>query len=118
LTLNPDFTLLSSGKTFSSGLKSAIAFHENAGGCQVDFDFVFFFVLLTFLPSPATSAEVIARKEREPVVCRLPLTAAAKTGRAMELSSPIPSLVPSLVLNAMVTFGDSGTMVLVRDDPV
>jgi hypothetical protein len=33
-----------------------------------------------------------------------PADAAAKTGRAMELSSPVASLVPSLVLNAVVTF--------------
>jgi hypothetical protein len=34
-------------------------------------------------------------------------TAAVKTGRAMELSSPVASLVPTLVLNAVVTFGGS-----------
>ena len=33
-----------------------------------------------------------------------PADAAAKTGRAMELSSPVASLVPSLVLNAVMTF--------------
>ena len=31
--------------------------------------------------------------------------AAAKVGRAMELPSPVASLIPSLVLNTVVTFG-------------
>jgi len=31
--------------------------------------------------------------------------AAAKVGRAMELPSPVASLIPSLVLKAVVTFG-------------
>src|SRR5689334_20421401 len=31
---------------------------------------------------------------------------AAKTGRAVELPSPVASLVPGLVLNTVVTFGD------------
>ena len=31
--------------------------------------------------------------------------AAGKVGRAMELPSPFPSLIPSLVLNAVVTLG-------------
>jgi hypothetical protein len=35
----------------------------------------------------------------------MPEATAAKTGRAMELSSPVASMVPSLVLNAVVTFG-------------
>jgi len=34
------------------------------------------------------------------------MTTAAKTGRAMELPSPVASLVPGLVLNTVVTFGD------------
>jgi hypothetical protein len=33
----------------------------------------------------------------------------------MELSSPVASLVPSLVFNAVVTFG--GLLFWVRDDP-
>ena len=36
----------------------------------------------------------------------LSLTTAVKAGRAMELSSPVASLVPGLVDNAVVTFGD------------
>jgi hypothetical protein len=35
----------------------------------------------------------------------LSLAAAVKTGRAMELPSPVASLVPDLVLNAVVTSG-------------
>jgi len=41
------------------------------------------------------------------IMITTPQTSAAKTGRAMELSSPVASLVPSLVLNAVVTFGGS-----------
>jgi len=44
----------------------------------------------------------------------LPQTTAAKTGQAMELSSPVASLVPSLVLNAVVR---SGVCIWARGDP-
>jgi hypothetical protein len=37
---------------------------------------------------------------------RVSLTTAVKAGRAMELSSPVASLVPGLVDNAVVTCGD------------
>jgi hypothetical protein len=46
------------------------------------------------------------------------ITAAAdggSQGRAMELPSPVASMVPSLVLNAVVTFG--GLLFLARGDP-
>jgi len=43
------------------------------------------------------------------------LAGAAKVGRAMELPSPVASLIPSLVLKAVVTFGSRSAA---RGDPV
>jgi len=43
------------------------------------------------------------------------MTAAAKVGRAMELPSPVASLIPSLVLKTVVTFGSRQSA---RSDPV
>jgi hypothetical protein len=63
-------------KTRSPGSKRVIAFHENAGGCQVNFDFVFVFAFLrfTFLPS----GEIVqSRPERSRA--RLVLGAAQRT---------------------------------------
>jgi hypothetical protein len=42
---------------------------------------------------------------KERVSSQVRLAAAAKVGRAMELPSPVASLIPSLVLKAVVTFG-------------
>jgi hypothetical protein len=59
-----------------AGVLSEIAFHENAGGCQVNFDFVFVFAFLrsTFLPS----GEILqSRPERSRA--RLVLGAAQRT---------------------------------------
>lgn len=47
--------------------------------------------------------QVMTGKER--VSSQVRLAAAAKVGRAMELPSPVASLIPSLVLKAVVTFG-------------
>ena len=60
-----------------------------------------------FLASPATSRGSHCRQGTGVSMITTPADAAAKTGRAMELSSPVASLVPSLVLNAVVTFGSS-----------
>jgi hypothetical protein len=67
------------------------------------------------LASPATSDGGHCRQGTAGYMILLSLATAAKAGRAMELSSPVASLVPGLVDNAVVTCGDS---CMVRGDPV
>ena len=57
---------------------SVSAFHENAGGCQVNFDFVFVFVF-AFLRSTFLPSGEILRSRPEQSRARLVLGAAQRT---------------------------------------